>query len=685
MNSQKYTMRISLNVLNHLGINLYSNTPAVLAEVIANAWDAGAERVDIDVDFKAGHVAVIDDGCGMDVDDINKRYLSIGYQRREDGGQAPPRGRKPMGRKGIGKLSLFSIANKIHVQSRKGKSECALLMDATAIQNAIAQDNPEKASAYSPQSVDFEDALLVHKQGTAIKITDMKKRLTKVTEDGLRKRLARRFSVIGGSSGEFKVFLNRAQITYADRDYFHKARFLFQYGEEDFSVYCKKLEQVDGKPCVFTRPCAFTKEGKAHDSGAYKIKGWIGVAHHSYDLGGATGDAGDDENLNNIVVVVRGKVAQEDILHQYRKGGLITKFIYGEIQADFLDQDGKADIATSSRQTIIEDAPRYAALKAFIDKELDHIWAKTNKLKEKKGAENARAYPPINEWYKTLKPALKKKAEIFFGRIEQITADEKHRAMLFANGMLAFEKMKMQHTLDKLDHIDPDHIESVLSVFRDADEIEAAHYYEIVHGRLQVVKELKDMQKQDQKEQVFQKYVFDHLWLLDPAWERATSEAEMEKTIQDVIENQAGKGKKAISMRPDIRYRKVSVAHVVVELKRGSVHTSKTDLEKQIRKYMRAVKNKVTSLGEENPHIEGICIVGKQLNGWDDAAVKREEIESLRTLGIRVITYDELVNNAFSAYAKFIAKSAEMGKLRGWIQELQERSGMIFPDVHDKA
>ncbi len=32
-----YSMSLSLNVLNHLGINLYSNVPAVLSEVVANA------------------------------------------------------------------------------------------------------------------------------------------------------------------------------------------------------------------------------------------------------------------------------------------------------------------------------------------------------------------------------------------------------------------------------------------------------------------------------------------------------------------------------------------------------------------------------------------------------------------------------------------------------------------------
>lgn len=32
-----YQMTLSLNVLNHLGLNLYSNVPTVLAEVVANS------------------------------------------------------------------------------------------------------------------------------------------------------------------------------------------------------------------------------------------------------------------------------------------------------------------------------------------------------------------------------------------------------------------------------------------------------------------------------------------------------------------------------------------------------------------------------------------------------------------------------------------------------------------------
>ena len=43
----RYRMSLSLNVLNHLGINLYSNIPAVLSEIVANSWDADATAVNI--------------------------------------------------------------------------------------------------------------------------------------------------------------------------------------------------------------------------------------------------------------------------------------------------------------------------------------------------------------------------------------------------------------------------------------------------------------------------------------------------------------------------------------------------------------------------------------------------------------------------------------------------------------
>ncbi len=121
MPESPYHMTLSLNLLNHLGINLYSNVPSVLSEVVANAWDADARSVDISIEKHRGTITITDDGHGMNLDDINGKYLTIGYRRRDPGNQGPksPDGRDVMGRKGIGKLSLFSIARDICIYTVK--------------------------------------------------------------------------------------------------------------------------------------------------------------------------------------------------------------------------------------------------------------------------------------------------------------------------------------------------------------------------------------------------------------------------------------------------------------------------------------------------------------------------------------------------------------------------------------
>ena len=75
-------MRLSLNVLNHMGLYLYSNTPAVIAKAIANAWDADATEVDLDRDATAMTIAVRDNGEGMDLADINDKFLTSDTARR---------------------------------------------------------------------------------------------------------------------------------------------------------------------------------------------------------------------------------------------------------------------------------------------------------------------------------------------------------------------------------------------------------------------------------------------------------------------------------------------------------------------------------------------------------------------------------------------------------------------------
>ena len=135
---RELVMKISMNVLEHLGINLYSNIPAVLSEIVANAWDADAKLVTVTIDKGVGTIAIQDDGTGMDRDGVIDRFLLLGFKRREELGELTPGGRKPMGRKGIGKLSIFSIAQTAEIYTTASGVKTAFKMDREVIRKAIA-------------------------------------------------------------------------------------------------------------------------------------------------------------------------------------------------------------------------------------------------------------------------------------------------------------------------------------------------------------------------------------------------------------------------------------------------------------------------------------------------------------------------------------------------------------------
>ena len=263
----KYLMTLSLNVLKHLGLGLYSNVPAVLSEVVANAWDADAEHVDITIDPSTGTITIKDDGHGMTVADANDRYLTVGYERRRAiGGATTPRlGRPVMGRKGIGKLSLFSIAKVVKVHSVRGNDRHGFFMDLDKIEETIA--NGEEGD-YQPGVVEPEDVKI--SEGTLITLTSLKRQLTQ-TSRWLRRRLARRFSILG-SSHRFDITLDGRPITIEDREYYDKLQYIWTFGQrgEEAQAACRNLERGVQRPVEI--------EGSTDN---LTIDGWIGTAKGS--------------------------------------------------------------------------------------------------------------------------------------------------------------------------------------------------------------------------------------------------------------------------------------------------------------------------------------------------------------------------------------------------------------------
>ena len=662
----KYKMTLSLSVLEHLGVNLYSSVPAVISETVANAWDADASAISIDIREESGDAAIVitDDGCGMTEDDINEKFLTVGYHRRVVDGVKTPRGRIPMGRKGIGKLSLFSIADDIRVYSRSGGQENAFLLDGEEIRKKI-KDN--KSNDYHPEVIEFDNTL-PDGDGTRIVIRKLKKRVTRMTSKSLRKRLARRFGI--RCTRELTIsLLNNGEsdgdISVKDRDYFGKLEHLFQY-DEGYAEFCQQLAETS----VESRTARFGENSQ------YRVGGWIGLVPESTAL------VDDGENLNKISVMVREKLALEDIMGTFGFSSMFTRYVIGEIHADFLDIDGQEDIATSSRQSIIEDDPRYVALRAFMERELKHVRDERDRIKGESGEQKARSILPqpyFNEWLDEMGPDTRKKARKFFGNINRVANNEDEKR-LFACGVQTFESLRLKDALDSLGRVSVENLPEFLKITAELDDLESSYYYSITRERLGVIRKLRKKVDEDAREKALQEYIFDHLWLLDPSWDRATELPSMEQAVTkefDAIHANMTQEQRDKVGRADIKYRKAPGMHVIVELKRASVSVNHNALAQQVEKYRKALEKCLAAVaeGKQPEPAEVVCILGKKPSNWETPEDEKKGRGSLREQGIRVVTYSQLIHDAERAYSEYIQAQKKQGRVQRIIEKALGEDG----------
>ena len=398
------------------------------------------------------------------------------------------------------------------------------------------------------------------------------------------------------------------------------------------------------------------------------FEGWIGTTFESGQLKDAS------ESLNKIVVMVRGKVAKEDILADLDETGLYSKYVIGEIHADFLDEDDEVDIATTSRQSIIEDDERYIQLKRTVSNELRHIRNQWTRLRNKEGRKTAEQIEAIRKWFFDLGRDDKRRAEVVFGKINQIAIDDPvKRATLFKYGVLAFESLNAKQNLDALASVSGESIIEFGKVFGTLDELESSLYHQIVSGRVSVVRVLMEQIDQNAKERVIQEHLFNHLWLLDPSWERASStefmEARVGKEFANITNSLTEKEKRS---RVDIKYRTAAGMHVIVELKRPNVSTSTSALMHQVSQYTNALRKILGELGDQHSQVEMVCVLGREPSDLSNLDNRRRFEQALGAYGARVVFYSQLIENAFKAYQAFLNRSKEAGRIVRLLDEIDE-------------
>ncbi|RSK23944.1 ATP-binding protein [Hymenobacter metallilatus] len=114
-----------------LGRQQISGIPTAISELFKNAYDAYADRVEVDF-YRSDRLFVLrDDGLGMTKDDFETRWLTLGTESKVGGNSGmalPPKAlnkppRPVLGEKGIGRLAIAAIGDQVFIVSRAKRDE----------------------------------------------------------------------------------------------------------------------------------------------------------------------------------------------------------------------------------------------------------------------------------------------------------------------------------------------------------------------------------------------------------------------------------------------------------------------------------------------------------------------------------------------------------------------------------
>lgn len=116
------SFKVTPRVIAHLGEDLIKNESIALVELVKNSYDAGATSCDVEFSFIGEtlvKIIVADNGSGMDMQTVQNSWLVIGTDNKKKQLERGSSGRLPLGEKGIGRLGVHKLGNKIYLESKK--------------------------------------------------------------------------------------------------------------------------------------------------------------------------------------------------------------------------------------------------------------------------------------------------------------------------------------------------------------------------------------------------------------------------------------------------------------------------------------------------------------------------------------------------------------------------------------
>lgn len=372
-NEEKLQLKFDPRTIEHLGIKMYSQLPYALAELVANAYDAGASCAHIflyDNEPDNKKIIISDDGEGMSYEEVRDNFLVIGRKRRDtDESRTNSKGRKITGKKGLGKLALFGIGKVITIEtSRAGESKKTIFMlDWDDILN-------ESSGIYHPIEwrIDKED---INEKGTKIVLS----KLSRVTA----------FDLMSTA-----VSLSK----------------LFNWFDSDFNV---TMSKNDDEQVVLTREMRYAEIDKEF---IWNIEDIVSELKTDYryksELKGTIISSKKPmrQDLRGITLYVNGRLANVPGFFGVSEAGHTFSYISGWIDADYLDEFDK-DLISTDRQSISWDLPEAEELQKCLQSIVRFLvkdWSgKRKKVKENNNTQKTGIN--ISDWYEKVPDAVRPK------------------------------------------------------------------------------------------------------------------------------------------------------------------------------------------------------------------------------------------------------------------------------------
>lgn len=376
--------------LRLLGKGLYSNHWSAISELVANGLDAGAKNIKLIFDLRNKNhatIEILDDGSGMDYQDLATKYALIGKDKRLDTDASEELKKKFMGRKGIGKLAALYLSKKYYIITKTVTGEEAWSLNAVNVSDTdIPHLNRVNLNELSVLSANEWSKV---KTGTLILLTDVNLANFGVQSiEGLKARLADFYllDAIGSSievaiidSNKQDIVFNSVKKSIAFKNFcafFNNTGIDYSNKLAKTVVINSDIPEISDKPrdVVLIDETSFDTVGERNfqkSDGAvvnlsYALTGWVGI-HTSIRKDEALRN--DSEFLKNktyrpnqLRLYVRKKLAVENFLEYVKNTHALSNYIEGEISFDILDDNALDDIATSNRQGFLDDDERVVLL-----------------------------------------------------------------------------------------------------------------------------------------------------------------------------------------------------------------------------------------------------------------------------------------------------------------------------------